>query len=85
MHTAITPVRLAVGITSIKGDATNIKTSIIIPATIPDKRNQPFAPFVQLITLGPIVAPPPIVPNIPDTKFLSFDFVSYCQYIKTSW
>ena len=41
----------------------------MVPATIPEKRYRPFAPLWQLMTLSPIVAPPPMVPNIPDRKF----------------
>ena len=51
------------------GDATKMNIKMVTPATIPDNRKRPFDPFVQLSTLIPIVAPPPIVPKIPEMKF----------------
>ena len=59
----ITPVKAAIGICSIKGDANKIKLNKNKAAAIPDKRPRP--PEFTLIIDWPIIAQPPMPPKKP--------------------
>mmetsp|Transcript_11536 Transcript_11536/g.40326 ORF Transcript_11536/g.40326 Transcript_11536/m.40326 type:complete len:382 (+) Transcript_11536:349-1494(+) len=75
----ITPTSDAVGMILISGVATRMRSSTTMPATMPDRRYRPFAPLWQLIMDSPMVAPPPSVPKMPETK-LPTDSATSCWF-----
>ena len=63
----ITPTSAAIGICSINGARNRTNSNRQTAAVIPDKRPRP--PEFTLINDCPIIAQPPMPPNIPQTRF----------------